>query len=133
MANNKKNQDHGTRLAEKLGARMREKDLSIRDVAETVGSTYEHVRNIVNGGGLPSRRLLKDLSEALSLNHKELVEIRTSDEILKKHGGIPLLLAHKNPELEPIERVWANLSKQHKKDLMTMAEAFARQDTQVNA
>jgi hypothetical protein len=45
-----------------------------------------------------------------------------------KYGKIPIEISGKNPELEPTERAWENLSAAHKRDLISMAQTFAKQD-----
>jgi len=39
-----------------------------------------------------------------------------------------LELAGKNPEMEPLERVWKHLSDEHKADLIAQAQAWATRD-----
>src|ERR1017187_9484612 len=40
-----------------LGAAMKEKKVSIRDIAEETGGSYENIRRIVRGSSLPARFL----------------------------------------------------------------------------
>jgi len=117
-----------TLVAEKVQAAMDVQGLSIRDVAEKAGSTYEHVRNIVRGNVVPSKHYLRTLVDVLSLDLKEMEKLATADRIRTKYGKIPLELAGKNPELEPIERAWSHLSDQHKQDLVAMAQTFSKRD-----
>ena len=116
-----------TLTSERVLKRMEDLDLSIRDFALRIGVSYEHARGIVRGK-TPSKRILKKLCEALNLPLKEMERITTADKIREKYGTIPLELSAKNPELEPIERIWNLLSKQHKSDLIAIARAYAQQD-----
>ena len=68
------------------------------------------------------------MAEALKINKEELDRIATADRIRIKFGTIPLELAGKNPELEPLERVWKHLSQEHKADLIAQARAWAKRD-----
>jgi transcriptional regulator with XRE-family HTH domain len=119
------------RTGELLTKRMAELKVSKRELAETVGTTYEYVRRMVNGDAVPSRLMVRPLAEALKINKEELDRIATADRIRIKFGTIPLELAGKNPELEPLERVWNYLSQDHKADLIAQAQAWAKRDREV--
>lgn len=116
------------RTGEMLAGRMRELKLSLRDVSTKVGTSYEHVRSIVRGIVVPSDAMAKALAGALKIKKEELQRVITADRIRVKFGTIPLELAGKNPELEPLERVWNRLSRDHKADLIAQAEAWAKRD-----
>jgi transcriptional regulator with XRE-family HTH domain len=116
------------RTGEMLTERMRDLKLSIRDIAAKVGTSYEHVRSVVNGKAVPSDLMARALADALKINKEELKRVVTADRIRKKFGTIPLEIAGKNPELEPLERVWNHLSQNHKADLIAQAEAWAKRD-----
>jgi transcriptional regulator with XRE-family HTH domain len=117
-----------TRTAELLRKRMGESKVSIGDLAQNVGATYEHVRMIVRGRTTPSKVMVRALADALKLNRDELERIATADRIRLKFGKIPLELSGKNPELEPLERIWKDLSEEHKLDLIAQAQAWAKRD-----
>ena len=117
-----------TRTGELLAKRMQNLNLSIADLAKKTGKTYEHVRNITKGNIVPSRFMVQALAEALQMNRGELEKLATADRIRIKFGKIPLELAGKNPELEPLERVWKHLSEDHKADLIAQAQAWAKRD-----
>jgi transcriptional regulator with XRE-family HTH domain len=114
-----------------LAERMRGLNLSIRDVAGKVGTSYEHVRSVVAGNALPSDIMALALAGALKIKKEELERVLTADRIRKKFGTIPLEIAGKNPELEPLERVWKYLSQDHKADLIAQAKAWAIRDQSV--
>jgi transcriptional regulator with XRE-family HTH domain len=116
------------RTGELLAGRMRDLKLSLRDVSIKVGTSYEHVRSIVRGIAVPSDAMAEALAEALKIKKEELERVVTGDRIRKKFGTIPLEIAGKNPELEPLERVWNHLSQDHKADLIAQAEAWAKRD-----
>jgi transcriptional regulator with XRE-family HTH domain len=119
------------RTGEMLAGRMRDLKLSLRDVSTKVGTSYEHVRNIVRGNAVPSDAMAEALAEALKIKKEELRRVITADRIRVKFGTIPLELAGKNPELEPLERVWNHLSQDHKADLIAQAQAWAKRDREV--
>lgn len=117
-----------TRTGDVLNEHLQKLKLSIADLAEKLGTSYEHVRGMVNGNTLPSKLMVKALAEALKMKHEELDRIVTADRIRVKFGTIPLELAGKNPELEPLERIWNHLSTDHKADLVAQAQAWAKRD-----
>ncbi len=119
------------RTGEMLAGRMRELKLSLKDVSTKVGTSYEHVRSIVRGIVVPSDAMAEALAGALKIKKAELQRVITADRIRVKFGTIPLELAGKNPELEPLERVWNHLSQDHKADLIAQAQAWAKRDREV--
>lgn len=114
-----------------LAGRMRDLHLSIRDVSAKVGTSYEHVRSVVTGNALPSDLMARALAETLKIKKEELERLLTADRIRRKFGTIPLEIAGKNPELEPLERVWNHLSQDHKADLIAQAEVWAKRDREM--
>ncbi len=129
MPNKKReNEPLVTRIAEKIQEAMDAKNLSIRDVSDKMGSTYEHVRNIVRGNIVPSKFFLNGLCTVLGLNLKEMSALSTADRICMKYGDIPSEISGKNPEIEPIERAWPHMSEEHRKDLIAMAAMYAKRD-----
>ena len=118
-----------TTTGERVREQMEKLGLSITDLAGKLGVTYEHVRNIALGNALPSKLMVKPLAEALEIDVKELEKIAVNDRIRVKFGKIPFEIAGKNPELEPIERVWDKLSDSHKKDVVAIVQSFARRDS----
>jgi len=46
------------------------------------------------------------IADSLDLDYDELMKLKTADKIQKDYGKIPLELAGKNAELDPIDRVW---------------------------
>jgi hypothetical protein len=65
--------------------------------------------------------MVQALADALRMNRGELERLATADRIRIKFGKIPLELSKKNPELEPLERIWKDLSEGHKGDLIVQA------------
>lgn len=113
-----------TRLGELISEKMAEKKIDVRDLAEKLDITYEHVRRIARGEGIPSKFVLKLLSDELGIPYKEAEQIATSDKIIKKYGTIPLELYGKQPSLEPLERVWGKLTEEQQDALKAMANSF---------
>lgn len=117
-----------TRLAALIRDRMEELKLSIRDVAEQVGVTYEVMRRCCNGISVPSKLVRRELARVLVMDVQELDLVAASDNILKKWGGLPSILADKNPDLEPVERVWPNLTEDQRHMFLEQMQALARRN-----
>jgi transcriptional regulator with XRE-family HTH domain len=101
------------RFARALAGRMNERDLSIRNLAERTGLTYEHIRKLVKGAAYPSRLALREICRILELPEGEMQQQIVADRLEKKYGGIPHALAGKHPELSLLARWW---------DLLTPAQ-----------
>lgn len=117
-----------SQISELIAASMKEKGLSIRQLAEKLDVVYETVRGIVTGNTVPSPYLVKAVADALGEDQKEWEQLAVSDRIRAKWGKIPMEIAGKNPELEPIEREWKHLSEEHKQDIIAMIQTYAKRD-----
>ena len=117
-----------TLTAELMEKRMEELGMSARDLSVKVGVVYEHIRNILRGNIVPSKLLVKEIAKALKVPLPELERVAVADRIQLKFGDIPFELSGKNPELEPIERAWPKLSKEHKADILAMVQTFVKRD-----
>lgn len=118
----------GALLSEMINKKMEEVGMSIRGLAQKLEMSYEHVRRITNAESIPSPRVLKDICGHLKLNYKEAEKLLTADKIRKKYGTIPLELSGKKPGLEPIERVWDQLTPEHQKDAVVLITDWAKRD-----
>ena len=119
-----------TRIAEILTEAMQDQGLTIKDLSQRAGVTYEHIRRIVRGEGLPAGPLLRVLGDELGLDIKELTQYASADNIEKKFGDVPAILSGKNPELAGIERAWTHLNEAQKNDLTGLAREWARRNRQ---
>jgi len=120
-----------SQISDVISSAMESKGLSIRKLAEKLDVVYETVRGFVNGNTIPSRPMVKVLANVLDKDVDELERLAVSDRIRLKYGKIPMEIAGKNPELEPIERVWKLLSDEHKEDVIAMIQTYARRDKKV--
>jgi transcriptional regulator with XRE-family HTH domain len=116
------------KFAQVLAERMEELNLSIKDVSDSVGATYEHVRQLIKGASVPSKYMVSALSKTLKMDEDECQKLATGDRIRVKYGKHALRLIGRNPELEPLEAVWHYLSSEHKEDLIAQAKAWAKRD-----
>ena len=126
-------EQHITMLSGRLNAAMEEQNVSIRDLARATESSYENIRRIVKGTTVPSQHLLRAISDVLGLNKDELSKIAKADKIRQKFGTVPLELSGKKPSLEPVERIWDELSEQQQQAVINMTHGWARQNRMMRA
>ena len=112
-------------LAQRLCDRMEELEVSIKSFAEKIKTSYEHTRKIAKGETVPSRHLLPDIAEALGLNLLELEALANRDRARKKFPSVALGPKAANPELEPLENVWNDLSEDQRDDLILLAQRWS--------
>ena len=121
---------HG-RLARALVERMNQLDLTIRQLAQHTGLTYEHIRKLVKGEAHPSRLALQELCRVLQLEPARLETLAVADRIEKKYGGIPHALAGQHPELSLLAPWWDMLTEEQKDlfriEIRSVAEANRQQ------
>ena len=117
---------HG-RLARALVDRMNQLDLTIRQLAQRTGLTYEHIRKLAKGEAHPSRLALQELCRVLQLEPARLETLAVADRIEKKYGGIPHALAGQHPELSLLAPWWDMLTEEQKDffriEIRSVAEA----------
>lgn len=116
------------RVAELIMEAMTDQGMSVRDLSIKVDTTYENIRRITKGESIPSKFVLKAICDALKLNYKEAERLANADRMVKKFGTVPMELAGKNPELEPLERIWKWLDDNQKQDLIMMAQGWAKRN-----
>lgn len=118
------------RFARALVERMNQLDLTIRQLAERSGLTYEHIRKLAKGEAFPSRLALRQLCLLLRLEAGEMERLAVADRIEKKYGGIPHALAGKHPELSLLAPWWDRLTEEQKTSfriqIKSVAESNAR-------
>lgn len=113
------------RLAEMITARMQEGGVTTLDLAKKLDISYEHMRRVVKGM-IPSRFVLKALCEELKLPYKQVLDLANADKIKEKYGDLPAVMAGKKPGMEPLERIWDYLTEDQQKDLVLMAQEWAK-------
>jgi transcriptional regulator with XRE-family HTH domain len=111
-------------MSEIITRAMDAKGISIRGLAERIDIAYEASRRIVRGSP-PSKPVLRLLCKELDLDFATMQEMSMKTQLRRKYGDVPLKLAGRNPELEPIEKAWAFLTADQKKDATAMIQAWA--------
>lgn len=122
----KKERQIPSRLSEMIGQRMEGKGISIGELAISADSVYEHIRRIVRGESVPSKLMLKVICEILKLPYKQMQDIADEAKIREKYGDLLVRLAGKEPSMEPLERVWGSLTESQQKDIIAMAQSWAK-------
>lgn len=121
-----KNEDRTVpRLAEMIKEQMQDRGVTIIDLAKKLDLSYEHARRIVRGM-IPSRFVLKAICEELKLPYKQVLDLANADKITEKYGELPAVMAGKKPSMEPLERVWDDISEDQQKDIIAMAQGWAK-------
>lgn len=113
------------RFARALVERMNQLDLTIRQLAERSGLTYEHIRKLAKGEAFPSRLALRQLCLLLRLEAGEMERLAVADRLEKKYGGIPHALAGKHPELSLLARWWDRLTEEQKTSFRIQIKSVA--------
>ena len=108
-----------------LRSAMDAKGISAKHLADRVNITYEHVRKLIRGDAYPSKALLSLICDALSWDAEKATQLASTDKIERKFGGVPALLAGKNPELVEIERHWEYLNAEQKETVKVLVSALA--------
>jgi len=121
-----KGMNPNSEFAEALRLRLEELGLSIRQLSEMTGFAYEHVRRVEKGLLMPSHRMCAAISETLHIETEKMWKLVISDKIREKYGTVPLEIAGRNPELEPIERVWHHLGSAEKQMLVDLVGVMAK-------
>ena len=117
-----------TKISDLISEEMRLKGVSIRDIAEGTDRSYEHIRKLVKGIAIPSVSIIRAVAGFLEIDFQKLYRLSQQDSITKKYGDVPLEMAHKKPSLEPLDRVWDDLTKQQQDGIISMAQGWARQN-----
>ncbi len=115
-------------FAQAINDKMAELSLTLLELSDKTGASYEHVRKLSRGLASPSPLMLKEICEVLKLNRKDMERIVTADKIRAQFGKIPDEIAGKNPEMTKLEQYWPNLTPEQKAGL----EAQARTLIQLN-
>lgn len=117
-----------TLTAQLVSEAMEVKNIDKKELASQADTTYEHIRKILAGDSFPSKYLIRVLSDVLGIKKSELDQAVVADQIRHRYGKIPALLSGKNPDLEPVERVWGMLTKDQQDTFVAQMEAVAKKN-----
>ena len=119
------------RFATALVERMNLRDLTIRQLAERTGLTYEHIRKLAKGAAYPSKLAMRELCNVLGLEVRKMDLLAVADRLEKKYGGIPHELAGKHPELSLLARWWDLLTEEQKTSFRIQIKSVAESNIKI--
>ncbi|HTD43209.1 MAG TPA: helix-turn-helix transcriptional regulator [Bryobacteraceae bacterium] len=113
-----------TRVGQMILESMGKCNLSIKDLAIRMDFSYEHIRRIVRGEGVPSKPALRMICQELGIEFAKADRLATADRMNKKFGEVPAEISKKKPGMEPLERLWDDLRPGQQQDLIAMAQLW---------
>lgn len=115
------------RFGRYLHRALEQNNTSVRDLSGRIESTYEHIRKLIKGLAFPSKYMLDNLAKELKgFDRAEALLLVEQDKAQKKFKNFHVMTGQ-NPELDPIEKEWAYLSDEQKRNVITIVHAFAEQ------
>jgi transcriptional regulator with XRE-family HTH domain len=116
-----------TQYAQRIVKELNEQGLSISDLQEMLGTTYEHARKIVKGASHASKHVRQKIAELLGVPFEELEKLDVADRIRKNYGSLPTIIAGKHPEVEPFERIILQLDEPFREMYLAMGRNLLHQ------
>lgn len=115
------------KFAEMLNRAMAEKNISMKQLAAHGQFQYESFRKLARGMTTPGREMLEYLHKTLGMNIKE-AELAATEDRARRRGmwNVVAQAAGKNTELDPIERAWADLTDNDKREIIALVQMKAR-------
>ena len=114
-----------TELARRLLGRLQDRGLTVSQLADRLELKYETLRKIFKGDRPPTKRLLRDLTRELVMDHHELEVLVVVDRLRQDHPGVLLHIAGiAEPEIIAISRQWALLSIDQREQILWLVEKF---------
>jgi transcriptional regulator with XRE-family HTH domain len=122
-----------TLFGQELQRLMEEKNLSLKDLSDKTGSTYEYMRLLARGQNLPSVYFVRAAAAALGTDVSHLENLVKQDKFNRDFGSMvpPAQAAALSPELVPFVRAWPKLDDTQRNTLLQMLKAFVGQQTAV--
>jgi len=115
-----------TPLSLAIHTQMKERELSIHQLADATDVGYERARTAVTGDEPPGKRLLRDICRVLELDLEAMTEMLITEQMKRKYGRVPARLAGKNPELQEIEELWQLLLPDEKEHIAWLVGQYAK-------
>lgn len=100
----------------------------VRRLSRELDLSYEYTRRTVRGETKPSKTVVQLLARHLQIPVDELMHAYNLDRIKEDYGTLPMEIAGKIPEMQPIEMVWEYLTDEHRAQLVALAQKWAEQD-----
>ena len=99
----------GRRFAPALSQAIKRRGITLTELAQSVDSSYEHMRRLSCGHAYPSRRLLRSIAENLGQDFDSLEMLVEWDKIHDDYRCIPKFLQCRE-EMKPLGNLLPRLS-----------------------
>jgi transcriptional regulator with XRE-family HTH domain len=105
---------------------MEREDLTLGELKELLGTSYEYTRRLRNGLAFPSKLLLKEVCKTLKLNPETMRSLIIKDRLQQKYGGVPSELTGKSDRVAEIERQVEKLTPEQFEQLKGFLQVMVR-------
>lgn len=109
-----------------LADAVQRKGLSLHDLSEQLGITYEHARKLWCNIASPSDDLIRKAAKRLDMDAEAAVEAATQDRVERKHGQAGLKALGRDPRLGRLDAVTAVLTDSELETLVAVAQSLIR-------
>ncbi len=110
-----------------LAAAVDKKGVSLRELAELLDVTYEHLRKLIRSEALPSSYLLRDVCKHLGLNLADMEEAVIRDKMAKQYSaGALSKVMKRNPRMARLEPLVPLLSDAEYETVLAMIRGLVR-------
>ena len=106
-----------TALSLRIYERMKQKGLTVQQMADATDVVYETMRIIVTGQRPPGKLRLREICRTLDLDFTEINEMLILEQMKRKFGRLPSGTQAKDPELRKIEEIWPFLLPEEKEHI----------------
>lgn len=116
------------RFAEAVQAAMDQKGMTMVELSEELGVSYEHIRKLLNAMAFPSSVLLSRICGILGMDTEETERILVAERIRRKYGNPPdLPEPHpRNQRVTKIERKLPSLTDEQLKTLTQLIDTMLK-------
>lgn len=120
------------RFPQYMDKALEETGLSVRDLAEKLGASYQHLNTIRNGERQPSELMLEAICKALGLDYDKMLPLVVRDKMENQYGRDALAAAFdKSPRMAEYEAYAPLLTAEQHKTVITMMSSFAKSNRKV--
>jgi transcriptional regulator with XRE-family HTH domain len=116
-------------FGEALQEEMETKGVTIQQLSEKIGVTYEHTRRLIKGMAFPSKPLIGMLGSALKWDQARMEEMKRytlQDKLRHKYDILPQQIYGRDPKFDKIERNLKKLNEEQFEMFSKMLESAAR-------
>jgi transcriptional regulator with XRE-family HTH domain len=109
-----------------LESKMKEKGLTIYELAKKTDSSYETMRRILRGMNLPSLPRLRMICAEVGWDFEEAKNLKNLDEVQNKYGSVETsgILRRVDTDLQHIIESWTTLSPAQKDVVVAQLDLY---------